>query len=94
MDRPAHSQRTQEQLIDDLRLVIDNAEELLNNTGSYTGTHYQNARAKLVHALHAATLELAKFEDARLARMIEATRAANALHAADNAEQKLLRAFD
>jgi ElaB/YqjD/DUF883 family membrane-anchored ribosome-binding protein len=65
------SPQTQERLIGDLRLVIENAEELLKNTDQYTSVLYQNARAKLALALSAATEELARFEDARLGRMIE-----------------------
>jgi ElaB/YqjD/DUF883 family membrane-anchored ribosome-binding protein len=94
MDNPEESQQTQERLIGDLRLVIQNAEELLKNTDQYTSVLYQNARAKLAHALTAATEELARFEDAQLCRMMEATRAANLLHADNSGEARILRAFD
>jgi ElaB/YqjD/DUF883 family membrane-anchored ribosome-binding protein len=94
MDSPEGSPQTQERLIGDLRLVIENAEELLKNTDQYTSLLYQNARAKLALALCAATEELARFEDAQLSRMIEATHAAN-LHNADlSGEARILRAFD
>ncbi|MES2295609.1 MAG: DUF883 family protein [Pseudomonadota bacterium] len=94
MDSPEQSQQTQEQLIVDLRLVIENAEELLKNTDQYTSALYQNARAKLAQALNAATAELGRFEDAQLARMIAATHAANQLHADRSGEARILRAFD
>lgn len=94
MDRPDESPQTQERLIGDLRLVIENAEELLKNTDQYTSTVYQDARAKLAQALSAATEELARFEDVQLGRMIEATQAANALHADITGLQRILRAFD
>lgn len=94
MDSPEDSQQTQERLIGDLRLVIENAEELLKNTDQYTSVLYQNARAKLALALNAATEELARFEDAQLGRMIQATHAANLLHADSTGEARILRAFE
>lgn len=93
MDSPEQTPQTQERLIGDLRLVIENAEELLKNTDQYTSVLYQNARAKLALALSAATEELARFEDARLSRMIEATHAANLLHADHSGEARIMRAF-
>jgi ElaB/YqjD/DUF883 family membrane-anchored ribosome-binding protein len=93
MDSPEESQQTQERLIGDLRLVIENAEELLKNTDQYTSVLYQNARAKLALALNAATEELARFEDAQLNRMIAATHAANLRHADLSGEARILRAF-
>jgi len=93
MDGPEHSIQTQERLIGDLRQVIENAEELLKNTDQYNSALYQQARAKLSQALQAATEELARFEDAQLARMIAATHAANQLHNDRTGETRLLRAF-
>jgi len=93
MDGPEHSIQTQERLIGDLRQVIENAEELLKNTDQYNGALYQQARAKLSQALHAATEELARFEDAQLTRMIAATHAANLLHNDRTGEARLMRAF-
>jgi ElaB/YqjD/DUF883 family membrane-anchored ribosome-binding protein len=87
------SSATQQQLIGDLRLVIENAEELLKNTDHYTGVVYQSARAKLATALSAANEELARFEEDELNRMIEATRAANELHHDADGEARILRAF-
>jgi ElaB/YqjD/DUF883 family membrane-anchored ribosome-binding protein len=84
---------TQQQLIGDLRLVIENAEELLKNTDHYTGVVYQNARAKLAVALNVANEELARFEEEQLNRMMEATRAANELHHDKTGEARILRAF-
>jgi ElaB/YqjD/DUF883 family membrane-anchored ribosome-binding protein len=93
MDTPESSSLTQQRLIGDLRLVIENAEELLKNTDHYTGVAYQNARAKLATALNAANEELARFEEEELNRMIEATRAANELHHDRTGEERILRAF-
>jgi ElaB/YqjD/DUF883 family membrane-anchored ribosome-binding protein len=92
METP-ESSHTHERLIGDLRLVIENAEELLKNTDQYTSVLYQNARAKLAMALSAANEELARFEDAQLSRMIEATHAANDYYADKTGEQRILRAF-
>ena len=93
MDGPEQNMQTQERLIGDLRQVIENAEELLKNTDQYNSQLYQNARAKLAQALHTATEELARCEDAQLARMIEQTRAANLLYNDATGEARLLRAF-
>ena len=92
MDDPDHKQ-SQEQLIGDLRQVIENAEELLKNTDHYTSLMYQAARAKLAQALLAATEELERCEDAQLLRMIEATHRANLLYRDLSGEEKLMRAF-
>lgn len=94
MDSPEHSPQTQERLIGDLRMVIENAEELLKNTDQYKSDQYQDARAKLGLALQAATEELARFEDVQLGRMIEATAARNTLHADIDGLQRILRAFE
>jgi ElaB/YqjD/DUF883 family membrane-anchored ribosome-binding protein len=59
MDGPEQKHvQSQEQLIGDLRQVIENAEELLKNTDHYTSVLYQSARAKLAQALLAANEEL------------------------------------
>jgi ElaB/YqjD/DUF883 family membrane-anchored ribosome-binding protein len=92
MDGPENP-HTQERLIGDLRQVIENAEELLKNTDHYSNLLYQSARARLLQALQAATEELARFEDAQLARMIAATHAANLQHHDTSGEAKLMRAF-
>jgi ElaB/YqjD/DUF883 family membrane-anchored ribosome-binding protein len=84
---------TQQRLIGDLRVVIENAEELLKNTDHYTGIVYQSARAKLATALTTANEELARFEEEQLNRMMEATRAANELYHDGNGEARILRAF-
>ena len=93
MHSPEESQQAQERLIGDLRLVIENAEELLKNTDQYTSLLYRGARAKLAMALTAANEELARFEDARIDRMIIATRRACLDHADQGGEARLLRAF-
>lgn len=94
MNTPDENQpQTQERLIGDLRLVIENAEELLKNTDHYTSVLYQSARAKLAMALNAANEELERFEDAQLTRMMEATRLANERFADNSGEARILRAF-
>ena len=93
MDSPEETPQTQERLIGDLRIVIENAEELLKNTDQYTSVLYQNARAKLALALSAATEELARFEDAKLGRMIEATNATAVDEAVFTGEARIMSAF-
>lgn len=93
MNSPEQKFQTQQRLIGDLRLVIENAEELLKNTDHYTGAVYQSARAKLALALSAATDELAKFEDAQLEQMMARTREANDIYADKTGEERILRAF-
>lgn len=94
MDSPESRSPSQERLIGDLRLVIENAEELLKNTDQYTSMLYQSARAKLALALHAATEELTRFEDAQLGRLIDARHAAHADHPDQSGEARVMRAFD
>jgi ElaB/YqjD/DUF883 family membrane-anchored ribosome-binding protein len=93
MKTPEDNTQTQDRLIGDLRLVIENAEELLKNTDQYTSVLYQSARSKLSLALTAANEELARFEDAQLSRMIDATHAANERYADQSGEARLMRAF-
>ncbi|NYE62331.1 ElaB/YqjD/DUF883 family membrane-anchored ribosome-binding protein [Duganella sp. 1224] len=93
MDGPEPNGPTQASLLGDLRQVIENAEELLKNTGQYHGTAYQLARNKLAEALQTATAELARFEDMQIDRMIELTAIAARLHRDLTGEAKLLRAF-
>ena len=93
MDDPEPDNPPQERLLEDLRQVIENAEELLKNTGQYNGITYQAARAKLAQALLTATEELARFEDAHIDRMIELTAVANRLHRDLTGEARVLRAF-
>ena len=93
MDGSEPGNPTQERLLDDLRQVIENAEDLLKNTHQYNGASYQAARAKLAQALLTATEELARFEDAHIDRMIELTAIASRLHRDLTGEAKVLRAF-
>ena len=93
MDTPEQSSTTQQRLIGDLRLVIENAEELLKNTDHYTGVVYQTARAKLAVALNVANEELARFEEEQLERMMAATHEANERYQDRTGEERILRAF-
>lgn len=93
-DHPTRSrEQSQAQLIGDLRTIIDNAEELLKSTDHCEGALYRTARAKLSIALEAANMELARYEDAQLERMLAATRAANERCRDLTGEQRILRAF-
>ena len=93
MDSPKHNPPTQQRLIGDLRLVIENAEELLKNTDHYAGILYRDARARLALALDEANAELERFEDAHLKRMIDANNAACEAAAERNGEARVMRAF-
>jgi ElaB/YqjD/DUF883 family membrane-anchored ribosome-binding protein len=93
MNIPEQHSPTQEQLIGDLRLVIENAEALLQNTGQYSGGMYHGAREKLAEARDVANSELEGFEEAQLARMLEATAQANQLHQDKTGEARIMRAF-
>ena len=84
---------TQQQLIGDLRQVIDNAEDLLHCTDSARKGAYRAAREKLAQALAVANEELQRFEDAEIARMIAATHEASVRHNDATGEARLLRAF-
>jgi len=94
MDGQEPSSPSQESLLEDLRQVIENAEELLKNTDQYHGALYQAARNKLADALNSATAELARFEDVQIDRMIELTALANRLHSDLTGEARVLRAFN
>jgi len=94
MEDPGHDLEKQGRLIGDLRQVIENAEELLKNTGQYDSLPYQSARAKLAQALLAATEELERFEETQLDRMIQATQEANSRHNDLTGEAKVFRAFN
>lgn len=93
MEHHDHCMPTQVRLIGDLRQVIENAEDLLKHTDHYIGDAHAGARAKLAEALEVASEELARFEDAQIARMIAATQAASHLHGDLSGEARLLRAF-
>lgn len=90
---PSIHTSTPMRLIDELRLVIGNAEELLRNTSGAEGDVHQQARARLAQALAFANGELERFEDAALSRMIAATRADSELHADTSGEARVMRAF-
>lgn len=92
MERPA-STRAPERLIDELRLVIGNAKQLLRNTSACTSAVHRQARARLTQALAFANGELERFEDAALNRMIAATEADSERHADASGEARVMRAF-
>lgn len=93
MSSPQEQSLMQERLIGDLRMVIENAEELLKNTNQHADGRYQGARSKLAQALRVANDELARIEDIQLTRMMKATAAANLLHNDATGEARLMRAF-
>lgn len=91
MNYPDYS--NQQELIFDLRQVIESAQHLLTNTEQSTCMLCQITRAKLSDALQVACAALTRCEDTRLAWMIEATKAANELFDDRTGEAKLLRSF-
>ena len=91
MNHPEYSD--QQELLFDLRQVIESAQHLLTNTEQSTCMLCQTTRAKLSDALQVACAALTRCEDTRLAWMIEATRAANELFDDRTGEAKLLRSF-
>jgi ElaB/YqjD/DUF883 family membrane-anchored ribosome-binding protein len=91
MDNPEYG--NQQELMFDLHQVIENAQQLLNNTEQSACMLCQATRVKLTEALQVAGAALTRCEDARLAWMIDTTRAANELFDDRTGEAKLLRSF-
>jgi ElaB/YqjD/DUF883 family membrane-anchored ribosome-binding protein len=66
---------SKEKLVQDLKMVIADAEDLLRATASQAGEKAAAAREKIEHSLHRAKLKLSEVEDAILDRSREAARA-------------------
>jgi ElaB/YqjD/DUF883 family membrane-anchored ribosome-binding protein len=69
--------QTQEELIGNLRAVIQNAQELMTQTVRYPTSEHSTGRAKLATALSIAYRELAHFEGALVGAKLIGTQAAN-----------------
>jgi ElaB/YqjD/DUF883 family membrane-anchored ribosome-binding protein len=82
MDKTGLNGDTRNKLIDDLKQVTDNAEELLRNSGQQMGERYQTARAKFESTLSTARDELSSLEE----RVMDGTR--DAIDTADQYVQK------
>jgi ElaB/YqjD/DUF883 family membrane-anchored ribosome-binding protein len=70
MDKTNLNGETRSQMIDDLKQVADNAEELLRTTGQQVGARYQTARSKFESTLSNARDELSSLEE----RVMDGTR--------------------
>lgn len=62
-DAQQHSNETRDKLMGDLKMVINDAEELLKNTGHQTGESFKNARAKFESTLTNAKAQLQSLEE-------------------------------
>lgn len=81
-------------LIAELKTVIKNADALLKDTEQLSGEAYLAARINLVRTLDTAKMALAKFEDFKLATIIDAAYAANRFFRDQSGETVTLHAFD
>jgi ElaB/YqjD/DUF883 family membrane-anchored ribosome-binding protein len=68
---------TKEKLVEDLKIVISDAEELLRATASKAGEKVTAARHKVEDSLHRAKTELAEVNDELIDKGVEASRATN-----------------
>jgi ElaB/YqjD/DUF883 family membrane-anchored ribosome-binding protein len=66
---------TSDKLVQDLKLVITDAEELLRATASQAGEKAAAAREKIQDSLHRAKVKLAEAEDVMIDRTRQAARA-------------------
>jgi ElaB/YqjD/DUF883 family membrane-anchored ribosome-binding protein len=71
------ARQAQERLIGDLRVVIQNAEELMSVTNRNSSSDVSSGRAKLANALSIAYKELAHLEGALVGQKAVAAQAAN-----------------
>lgn len=70
----AESEVSKEKLVQDFKLVIADAEELLRATASQAGEKVAAARERIQDRLHTAKIKLAEAEEAVLIRTREAAR--------------------
>lgn len=66
---------SKEKLVQDLRLVIADAEELLKATAAQAGEKVAAARERIQDRIHSAKIKLAEAEEALMQRTREAARA-------------------
>jgi ElaB/YqjD/DUF883 family membrane-anchored ribosome-binding protein len=69
---------SKEKLVQDLKLVIADAEELLRATAATAGEKVSAARERIQDSIHSAKLKLAEAEQALMLRTREAARATDA----------------
>ena len=69
---------SKEKLVQDLRLVISDAEELLKATAANAGEKVSAARERIQDRIHSAKIKLAEAEEALLLKTREAARATDA----------------
>ena len=65
---------TKDKLVQDLKIVIGDAEELLRATASQAGEKATAARAKIEDSLHRAKIKLAETEDIMIEKTKQAAR--------------------
>ena len=66
---------TKDKLVQDLKIVISDAEDLLRATASQAGEKAAAARAKIQDSLHSAKIKLAEAEDIMIDKTRQAARA-------------------
>jgi ElaB/YqjD/DUF883 family membrane-anchored ribosome-binding protein len=71
----AQNEVSKDKLVQDFKLVIADAEELLRATASQAGEKVAAARARIQDRLHTAKIKLAEAEEAVLIRTREAAKA-------------------
>jgi ElaB/YqjD/DUF883 family membrane-anchored ribosome-binding protein len=69
---------SREKLVQDLRLVIADAEDLLKATAANAGEKVAAARERIQDRIHSAKIKLAEAEEALMVRTREAARATDA----------------
>lgn len=69
---------SKEKLVQDLRLVISDAEELLKATAANAGEKVSAARERIQDRIHSAKIKLAEAEEALMLKTREAARATDA----------------
>jgi ElaB/YqjD/DUF883 family membrane-anchored ribosome-binding protein len=72
MDRTAQTSEARDKLMNNLKAVIKDAEELLKNTGQQVDDGYQSARAKFETSLKSAKNGLSNAEESLIARTKDA----------------------
>jgi ElaB/YqjD/DUF883 family membrane-anchored ribosome-binding protein len=68
MASTAQSSESRDKLVDDLKSVIQGAEELLKNTGQQADESYRSARSRFESTLKSAKTGLSSLEDSVVAR--------------------------
>lgn len=69
------NEMTKDQLVDDFKVVVADAEALLKATASHTGEKVAEVRAKAEKSLHAAKVSLAEMQSVVVAKTKDAAKA-------------------